>query len=246
MNRKSHLTLLFLNNAALRREEAVQLVDAILRLIRALVATVLIGAVALMAYLVVSLRLELVKPQFFILGFAVLMLLCSLWLRAQGYRNAGSVFAGAAMFTMAAITLQAAWPGVFRLVTTSKASLDRSAAAAAMPRRVPCQEPFFITDAEPRYWVSLDDDPLVCYDRPGPHPVSGRPLVGITPGIAKLTLTRTQPQLPPPTVAPVAQPVAVAHVTDIGKAPNPIASPTPSALTIITRSDGTARIVPAR
>ena len=244
MNRKSHLTLTFLNNAALRQEEAVQLVDAILRLIKALVATVLIGAVALMAYLVVSLRLELVKPQFFILGFAVLMLLCSLWLRAQGYRNAGSVFAGAAMFTMAAITLQAAWPGVFRFITVTKASMDRSAAAAAMPRRVPCQEPFFIGDAEPRYWVNLDDDPLVCYNRPGPHPVSGRPLVGITAGIAKLI--RTQQEILPVPAAPAPRSVVTERTADTGKTLNPVPAPTPGALTIITRSDGTARIVPAR
>ena len=148
------------------------------------VATVVILGMALFAVIGLSLRWELITVDFFVLLFAVAVLLAGVWLRHQGRKGLAGLFAFGATIAIVTVCVKHNAPGLFHLgkAGSQKAdiSADRSADLLETPHAVPCLAPFFVGhEGKSRYWRAPSEYPVLCYDRPGVHPETREALIAV-------------------------------------------------------------------
>ncbi len=109
--------------------------------------------------------------------------LFSLWLHRARYEEFSLFFGRVAKIMIVLALVQfgfpQVWPGIVSWMGAKRDTLNRTAQNEAdlegTPQVVPCTPPYTIgKEGHPRYWWSTQDDPVVCYDRPGINPHASR------------------------------------------------------------------------
>ena len=181
--------------------------------------------VAVVGYNLLALRLGTVSGDYFMGATAVAVLFGALWLISQGLGVFGKPFLLGAMLVLATINLKHCAPGVSEVITQKARDVDHKAHTAALniaaPREIPCDSTTttlkFFLGGKPAVWLSEDENRrIICWDRPGQHPMTNKELVEVDERFAGLIRKQA------PTVQVPAQTATAIPPSEPGPRPTPL------------------------
>jgi hypothetical protein len=156
-----------------------------MNLIKALGNLTVLGVVGTIAWLFMGFRLDLSFSEGIVSGLAIAILIASIWLYNHEYGRVASAFSAVAVLTLLTITLDHKAPGVLHWGRAHAAALnevgDQSADMQETPHEVTCAKPYFIgKEGRSKFWHAPSEQPVICYNRAGFHPVTREPLREVT------------------------------------------------------------------